>query len=194
MAWTGAFRGPCCAIRRVEETSVFVNLYRPCRSSGGRRERVEAWVGIGGGAGMHDEARAPCGPGGTGRLRDRRAGRVRAGAGGGGAGRWHDPLHLAGIFGLDDKIAIRYANAAPAPAGVGRRAMRCHGFSAIPRIQPTVLSPTDPWVPAENPSVWLNPGLSQDAVNDAVTRGKVASRCITPVLSWRQGGGNWWGG
>ena len=63
--------------------------------------------------------------------------------------------------------------------------MRCHGFSANPRIQPTVLSPTDPWVPAENPSVWLNSGLLRGVGKERVTRDDAAvlgykSRAVTP--------------
>ena len=61
---------------------------------------------------LRDEARAPAGPEELADFETDVLAGVRAGAGGGGAGRWHDPLHLAGIFGLDDKTAIRYANAA----------------------------------------------------------------------------------
>ena len=56
---------------------------------------------------MHDEARAPAGPEELANVEtDVLAGFVLARAAAG-----HDPLHFAGNFGVDDKTAIRYANA-----------------------------------------------------------------------------------
>jgi len=69
------------------------------------------------------------------------------------------PLHLAAVFGLDPKTALRYTNAArhclrPQPKPTRPRSSRGTQGSKRPTAG------EHPWVPSENPSVRLNSGNS----------------------------------